>query len=227
MSPTDPNTAVKKYFAGVTKAHQDAMPPSPEGAELDDPLLTQLVWSMMLWNGSVKHANAVMRRITSSIVDANELRICLPSEHEALCVVKADADRFRRLSSALHGLFDAYHEVTLEPLRETGKRETKAFLESLPGLPRFVGSRLMLLEFSGHAFPVDDRLADHLVAAGAADAGEGPDAIATRLERHFRAGEAMPNYAALEAAAAAPQAKKTTKKTTKKPAAKTKRAKNA
>ena len=77
------------------------------------------------------------------------------------------------------------------------KREARAYLESLDGIPDFVAKRVLLTVLGGHCFPLDERLLGVLQEAGILD-GESAEDASTKLERAIRAGESTSCFAALE-----------------------------
>lgn len=168
----------------------------PEGA---DRSLWQLVFSFLTWEASTERALVANKRLHSSVVDYNELRVCLNDE-----LVRMVGDRYpralervTRLRSTLNDLYRREHIVTLKSLPDMPKREARQLLDSLEGLPPFVSARMLLLSFGGHAFPIDNRIHQALLAEGAAP--ESFDEAAAWLERQFRVGEAGPAYALIEA----------------------------
>jgi len=200
--------------------------PSADGA---DPTTHQLVYSFLLWRTTPKQAQAAMTRVRNAFVDYNELRICLPHEvAEAIGTRHPLADeRAARLRVALNEVYAGEQTVSLARLRECPKRDARAMLEAIPGVPWFVAARVLLLELGVHAFPVDERVLDFLTAEGACE-GTTCEAAGSWLERRFRAGEAAEAYLVLEAALASkrtsrrgkPGPKKTTKRSAKKSTAK-------
>jgi hypothetical protein len=167
----------------------------PEG----DPLVWSFVFAFMAWEASTSRAVIATKRIHQSVVDYNELRVCLNDE-----LVSIIGDRYpraleraTRLRSAMNDLYRREHSVSLRRLVDMPKREARQFLDSLDGTPGFVSGRMLLLNLGGHAFPLDHRLHFALVAEGAAPADF--DEAAAWLERTFRVGEAAPAYALLEA----------------------------
>lgn len=173
----------------------DAGPP-PE-----DPVQA-MVFSFLLWECSTTQARAAHRRLSDAFVDFNELRIALASEIAAALGEKypLSIERASRLKAALHDVFKREHAVTLGQLHAAGKRESRAYLESLDGVPTFVSSRVFLLSLGGHALPVDDRLlallrGERALPEDVADADE----ACGWLERQLRAGEAAEAASLLQA----------------------------
>lgn len=223
MTQDDLAKAMKKLLTRLRKEH-----PAPEAgsgepaavpvaAEGGDACVQALIHAFMLWEASADLASAAMARLSSELVDANELRVCLV--HEAVTLIGGDAyprarERCELLRRALNAIFEAEHALTLDHLAEMPKRAVRAYLEALPGMPPFVAARVALLHADAHAFPLDDRLAARLAAAGIAS-DEPADKLASRIERSLRAGEALEAYLLVErldaAAARAKPARKASK----------------
>lgn len=166
-----------------------------------EPLLGEFVRSFMIWEAPTAKANVVLSRISEAVVDYNELRICLPDE-----IVKIMGERYPRaeeralrLRAALAEIYSRQHAVTLEPLLAMGKRESKDYLDSLDGVPRFVSARVSLLCLGGHAAPVDGRIGKRLIESQVVEPGSMPEAAAASLERKVRAGDMLEVYRLLQA----------------------------
>lgn len=204
MTVQDPSKRFATLLKKLRAAHPEATPPLPEsaeGAEGADPVLDQLVFSMLLWESSATQARGAMRRLREAFVDFNELRVCLADE-----VVRAMGerhplafDRAHRLHAALMDIFRRQHACCLTHLLDAGKRESRAYLDSLDGLPSFVSSRIFLLSLGGHAIPCDERLRDLLAQAGVVDVQASPDDAAGWLDRHVPAEEAQSVHAIFQA----------------------------
>lgn len=180
--------------------------------------LHELVYSFLLWEASHELAGGAVAALLDAFVDYNELRICYPEELVPAIGAKYPRaeERCARLHASLHDIFLRENGVTLARLRDQGKRDARAYLASIGGVPGFVAARVAAVSLGAHAFPVDGRLAAILVDAGVAEPDAGHDEIASRLERLLRAGESLPAYLLLEAEAcsAKPKTKPRRAKTT-------------
>ncbi len=183
-----------------------ATPAPPEGA---DPIVHELLYAFMLWEAGPKLAGAALEAIQGEFVDYNEARIGMSDEIAELLPKRYPLaqERCQRLRASLNAVFKREHALSLASLGEMSKRDSRAALDSLEGMTPFVASRVTLLGLGAHTFPVDARLVEVLAEAGACDAEEAADAVASRLERHFRAGQAAPAYLLLECAEARPSKK--------------------
>jgi hypothetical protein len=191
------NALLKRLRATYGEAVAD---PGLEGCpETADKLLWHLVFSFLAWEASTARAVMATKRLHGSVVDYNELRVCLNDE-----LVRMVGDRYpralervTRLRSTLNDLYRREHAVSLKSLPELPKREARQLLDSCEGLPPFVSARMLLFSLGGHAFPLDHRIHQALLTEEAAP--ENFDEAAGWLERHFRVGEAAPAYLLIEA----------------------------
>ena len=195
-----------------------------EPAEPLDPI-GQLIMSFLQWNATTKQAAAAYNRLTDAMVDHNELRVSYYHQVAELLGERYPnlEERCMRLRESLQDVFKREHGVNLDRLTGMPKREVRAYLDTLGGIPPYVAAQVTLLCFGGHAMPVDENLRDRLVAEDAAD----PDATVAEIEsfmlRHIKAADAPTAHANLRAWAdtpgrrrTAPTAAKTTKKSTSK-----------
>lgn len=165
-----------------------------------EPLLYELVFSMLLWESTIENAVKMMAKIQSQFVDFNELRVCFPHEIDAMLGSRYQRaeERSVRLIQSLHAVFNAYQSMTLEPLRELGKREAREALVAMDSLPRFVVSRVLLLGLEAHALPMDAKIARALHKAELIKSSKNPDDLAARFERSIRANQSLETYTRLE-----------------------------
>ncbi|MEO1585058.1 MAG: hypothetical protein AAFR96_10885 [Planctomycetota bacterium] len=180
-----------------------------------DPVLEHLLHAFLVWEAGERRAASAPAKLAARCIDANDLRICLPSEIVAALgtTYPRAGERAERIRATLNAVFDREHEVSLASLAALGKREAKQYLDTLEGIPPYVAARTALLALDCHAFPIDDRLARLLDAEGCLP-DDAPSADAQGwIERQLRAGEAPAMFLGLEAWAAdrKPPAK-TTKK---------------
>ena len=135
----------------------------PEG----DPVAL-LVHAMLVWEAPLEGANRAFARLSAQLVDWNDLRVCLAEETEEIVGVRYPLVRERclRLRETLNAIYKKHHRVDLQHLVSGGKRDARAYLESLPGLPPAVAARMLLLTAGSATMPIDERLRGRLVDAG-------------------------------------------------------------
>jgi hypothetical protein len=169
----------------------------PEGA---DRLLWRLVYSFMAWEASPAKASHATKRLHASVIDYNEMRVCLADELSLMIGERypRGVERCARMRSSLNELFRREHAVTMARAAGLAKREAREYLESLEGMPPYVAARMSLVALGGHAFPLDERLYQTLLEESALPADLSLDDAAGWLERQFRAGEVLQPYLLLE-----------------------------
>lgn len=193
--------ASSKKFASLLKRlrRADAAPQEIPAADGEDPIVSQLVYSLLLWEASSGQARAAFRRVRESLVDFNELRVCVPEEIAGIIGDRypLSAERSLRIRSVLHAVFVARHQLSLSHLAAAPKRDARAALEALEGIPQFVAARVVLVSLGGHAIPVDERLRDLLAREKVIPPDLTPAATGHALERLVRAEESLAAHAAL------------------------------
>lgn len=172
----------------------------PDGEPLCEPVVTELVRSFFAWEAGLGAASSAIERVAGGVVDLNEFRVCLDEELVELVGIDDPLalERVRRCKSALHSVFVNEHSVDLSRLPTLGKREAKAYLATIDGLPQYVSARVLVYAIGAHAVPVDGRIARALVAEGVVESGMPEDDIAAWLERQVRADRALEAAHALE-----------------------------
>jgi hypothetical protein len=199
--PTDPakklHTLVKRLRTDYAEAAKCPLDCCPDG---HDPLLWQLIFSFMCWEATTAKAAPATKKLHCSVIDYNEMRVCLPDELVGMIGDRYPraTERVQRLRATLNELFRREHAVTLHHLPDMPKREARTYLDTLEGLPPFVAARMMLLNFGGHAFPLDERIYLTLLEESAIPEGDYEE-LSSWLERTFHAGEALEPYLLLEA----------------------------
>jgi len=172
--------------------------PSPEWCS--EPLIHELVFSMLMWESTMENAVKAMGKIHEHFVDYNELRVSFP--HEIMAILgsryQRAEDRSVRLLGALREIFHQNQRLSLEGLGGMSKREAKEYLSSIETLPRFVVSRILLLGLDAHAMPMDAKIARALSKAGLIKNAKNPDTIAVTLERAIRANQTLEVYTRME-----------------------------
>ena len=166
---------------------------TPDPADEFDPLVHELVYSLLLWEASANQAKNALKRVRESVVDYNELRVCVADEVAHIIGDKypLGLERAMRLRTVLNDIYQTQHGISLKHLRELGKRETRQYLDGLSGCPPFVAARVCLVQGLGHAVPVDERLCELLVGEQVIDAGTPVEQATSWLEHHIKAEEGL------------------------------------
>lgn len=175
-------------------------PPPPVSEGFHDPLVNEFVFSMLLWESSLSRAREAMVALVGGMVDYNELRVSLPEEIVSLIgdAYPRGLERALRVRAALNGIYGREYAVTLTGLSDQAKREVRAYLASLEGVPAFVAARMALIGFGAHAFPVDGRVIGFLSSRRILPVGIEAEAAAGSLEHALHAGEILPAHLAIE-----------------------------
>ncbi len=165
-----------------------------------DPLISELVFSMLVWESSIEHALRAVDCIQDQLIDLNELRVCTPEELVAIFPSRypRSLERCRRLIRILNTVFERENCLSLAHLREMNKREVLRYFESVDGLPPFATSRVVLLGLGWHAFPIDDYLTKMLAKHGITDTSLTIHQQTIRMERLVRASDALRYYTLIE-----------------------------
>lgn len=172
-------------------------------AEMPDPRdpITELIVGFLEWNASRRMARSALNRIEDAVVDHNDLRVS--HEDEIVAMIGENyphvIERVARLHESLQEIFIREHTLALDSLNDRSKKDTRIYLESLPGIPPYVAAHVTLRCFDGHAIPVDDRLAELLRREQVVDPDAKVEEITGFLERYIRADNAIQSYAALKA----------------------------
>lgn len=165
-----------------------------------DPV-TQLVLSFLNWETTRRQAEQAFDRLMAAMVDINELRISF--EPEIIEIIGEDyplaAQRVMRMREALNEIYVREHDVKMTSIQSKGKKEQRAYLESLPAVPPYVSSQITLLSFGGHAIPVDTKLVGMLAREDIIEAGMAPDEVEAFLLRNIRAEDALEAHFKLQA----------------------------
>ena len=165
-----------------------------------DPI-DQFVYSSLLWDSTHAKAATAFKRIKTSTVDYNDFRVGAYEEFIAIlgerypCV----SHRAERLRASLNDIYGREHAVSLDSLKPMGKREARAYLDSLVGAIPFVTARVMLISFDAHALPLDDRTHGLLIGEAVLEAGTDIPRATGILERAVKAAEGAAVHSKLQA----------------------------
>jgi hypothetical protein len=180
----------RAYGEQVESEPAEPTPPVPLWLS-EDPVLRELLRSFLMWEAPASKSRAALESLESTFIDINDLRVSLTSEVAAALGrgYPRGLERAERLRAALNDIYRREHAVSLAHLAQRGRREARAYLEALAGVPPFVAARIQLFALEWHAMPVDDRLAARLIEASVVEPGQPVEAIAGVLERAVRAGD--------------------------------------
>ncbi len=197
---SEPSKKLASLMKRLRSRFPDAQPVACPGAG-PALLVDELIYSMLLWEASAAQAHGARERLAKAFVDANDLRVGTPDDIGAALGDRYPlaSERSHRLRTALNVVYKRQHDMDLQSLHQAGKREARAYLESIDGLPLFAAARVSLVGLGAHALPVDDRLLALLVDAGVVGEDAGVHEASSSLERQVRAGEALATGTLLQA----------------------------
>ncbi|MEL7089661.1 MAG: hypothetical protein AAGL98_14675, partial [Planctomycetota bacterium] len=188
MAKQDPATA--KKFAALLKKALSAY--KGEDPPPRDPV-AQLIVSFLQWNTTRHKAEDAFTALMDAMLDVNDLRVSHP--HELVAIVGEDyvdaGNRMIRLRESLNEVYKREHDIQMHSVSGKGKKEQRAYLDSLPGIPPFVAAQVTLLSFGGHAMPIDDKVCALLISEGCLNEGTPPADAEAYLTRQVKAGDAL------------------------------------
>ncbi len=181
---------IKKAFA---KARADSKP--VEAPPLDDPLHRLCISIFGVAVGDERGEKYTTRLLTQ-MVDWNEIRVSTVEEIETAIgtapqMAKA---RCRSLLDAMHAVYECENVLSLDRLRDMGRRDARAYLEALEGVDDYAVASVTLWSLGGHAIPVDDRLLEALQVADLVHPLATRGEVQAFLERHISAADAKDFY---------------------------------
>lgn len=193
------DTSQGKQFASLLK--RLAKTYNPDDPPPRDPTL-QLVVGFLEWEATRKQAEQALERLMAEMVDVNDLRVSF--EQEVLDLLGSDyplaEQRVARMRETLNEIYIREHATEMRSVAEKGKKEQRAYLDTLPGMVPYVAAQTTLLAFGGHAMPVDHKLIERLAEEGIIDAETtDPQYVENVLLRLVRADEALNAYLLLQA----------------------------
>jgi hypothetical protein len=203
VTSSDP---AKKFAALLKRARGEAGEASPAAAPEapagEDIVVNQLVFSLLMWEATATLARAGFKKLRAAFVDYNELRVALAHEiaHALGPGYPKAEERAMRLRSALNDVFRREHTMSLAKLADAGKRESRAYLETLDGLPAYAAARVGLVCLGGGVIPVDERLRVLLVRERALEDETTLEVAAAWLDKQVKeSGDCLAAHVALQA----------------------------
>jgi endonuclease III len=132
--------------------------------------VSQIGIAFLQWEATTKAADTAWARLWPALIDLNDMRVSHP--HEIIEMIGSRypraAERVDRLHDVLQEIYVREHEMSMRSLQNKGKKEVRAYLESLPGIVPYVSAQILLICYEGHAIPVDQTLANLLKIQGVA-----------------------------------------------------------
>ena len=163
--------------------------------------IDRLVRSFLQWESTTHKAAQAHEQLQAAMVDHNELRVS--HWHEIVDVIGRDypnaQERATLLRQVLQEIYLHERAVSLQGLSGKPKKQVRAYLENLPGIPTYVTAQVMLLAFGGHAIPVDESLTQLLRNEGVVESDATVEKTQSFLERQIKADRSVEMHLLLQA----------------------------
>lgn len=146
--------------------HAHHAPPAPQT------LLWHAVQGTLLWEASSSQARLAHQHLLETFADYNDLRVS-PTAQIIACIGERSplvTERALRLKAWLGDLFRRSHGLDLERLRDISRKEARAFLISLDGMPLSAAAYVTGGPLGGHYVAVDKRLLSLIIEEGLVNA---------------------------------------------------------
>lgn len=178
---------LKKAYA---KIHQQM--PAPEPPAPTEPL-HQLAIAAFAVSYGEGHAAKIVDSLLSNMAGWNEVRVSRPAEiNKAIGnVVSTTLEPCQRLLNMLEAVYDRENALTLDRLKQLGRREARQYLDSLGGVDEYGVASVALWSLGGHGIPVSDDLLKELRAEGLVHPDATRGEVQAFLERHVSAADAQ------------------------------------
>lgn len=189
-----------KNLASVMRTLKNKYRIEEPPAARSDPM-EEFVFSYLLWESNTSRAENALKRIVDSVVDFNELRVCRPYEIATMMgktYPRVD-ERAQRLKASIQDIYQREYEVSLTKAMGMNKRDGRAYIDSLEGIPEFVAARVALMVLGAHAIPVDEQLLALLIEHEIVEAGDDLKKAGGILERHIKSADGPLAHALLQA----------------------------
>ena len=129
-----------------------------------DDLVEALIYSIVSETLTARAAQTAMKRLAENFVDFNDLRVS--RSEEIIEALGEDTPETKQIASsltrALAAVFNRYNTLSLEALKNIGKRPAKQALGQMDGTSRFVVNYCVLTALHGHAIPLTGRMLEYL-----------------------------------------------------------------
>lgn len=161
------------------------------GFEDADPIVREVVYSLLLWETSSSNARTAFRKLTEAFLDLNHLRVAMPDE-----IAAALGDRYpraleraSRLRAVMFDIFKRENGLQMTRVAGASKRDARTYLDSLEGIPPFAAARVAAVSMGVHAFAVDERLLRLLAAEKVIEPSLSASEAGRWLEHHVPVAE--------------------------------------
>ena len=155
----------KDYSKKIQALYRTLSRKHPKVQQVGDEQVTDaIIYAIASSKLSEKSASSAVKRLADHFVDWNDLRVSWTDE--IVDVLHKDTQATRNIASALvqvlNGIFNQHHKVSLDALKNTGKRPARQALDKIEGISRFVVDYCMLTSLHGHAIPLTENMLEYL-----------------------------------------------------------------
>lgn len=177
---------IKKAFAQLRQQVVD-----PEIPEPTDPLHQLVIATFAVAYGQPAATKAI-RALLARMAGWNEVRVSRPEEiNRAMRLGSPDPLVYcQRIVDVLEGVYERENTLSLNRLKQLGRREARQYLDELPGVDEYGTASVTLWSLGGHGIPVDDALLKELREADLVHPEASRAEVQAFLERHVNATDA-------------------------------------
>jgi len=215
----------KDYSQKIQKLYRTLSRKYPKVQKVShEKVIDAIVYAIISAEMSEKSADAIIRKFTDYFVDWNDLRVSRTEEIAEVMGKDSSvaADIASRLTTVLNGIFNQFHQVSLEVLKKIGKRPAKQALEKIDGISRFVVDYSMLTALGGHAIPLTEDMIKYLKSNELVNPDADQQQIEGFLAKQISAKNGYEFYALIRQESESTKVKKKTKARTTRKKSKTK-----
>lgn len=204
----------KNYSQKIQKLYHTLSRTYPKVQKVSyEKAIDAIVYAIVSTEMSEKATESVIKKFTDYFVDWNDLRV---SRTEEIVEVIGKEDPVAvsiasRLNRVLNGIFNQFHQVSLEGLNKIGKRPAKQALEKIDGSNSFMVDYCMLTALGGHAIPLTEKMIKYLKDNELVNPDADQQQIEGFLAKQIPAKNGYDFYALLRQESESTKAKKKTK----------------
>jgi len=209
----------KDYSQKIQKLYHTLSSKYPKVQKVShEKVIDAIVYAIISTEMSEKATDSIIKKFTEYFVDWNDLRV---SRTEEIAEVMGKDDPVAVsiatiLTTVLNGIFNEFHQVSLEALKKIGKRPAKQALEKIEGTSHFVVDYCMLTALGGHAIPLTENMIQYLKSNELVNPDADEQQIGGFLAKQIPAKNGYEFYALLRQESESTKVKKKTKAATRK-----------
>ena len=152
-------------------------------------VVDSVVYGIICEKLSEKDTESALKRFSEYFVDWNDLRVSRPEEIAEQ--LGADTPENRQIAltitKVLQKIFNENHQVSIESLQKTPKRQARVKLEKIEDLSRFAVDYCMLVSLGSHTIPLTEKMIEYLKMNDLVDKNADANAIEGFLSKQITA----------------------------------------